>query len=136
MNYEKIEGRGKGFNILVVMGIGTQKTMHTKKVTCGVFLTKKTVPVLPIEFGKFFNNQKRNHPKSFAKIAEARSEARIKNESETSTLSPGDIYSKNFNLEIVDISIITKLSSIVLVPTPFIVFLYRKIFRTSCIRFF
>ena len=65
-----------------------------------------------IEFGKFVNNQKHNHPKSFAEIEKTKIEARIKNESETSTLVPRDIYNKNVNPENVDISTITKISSI------------------------
>ena len=65
-----------------------------------------------IEFGKFFNNQKHNHPKSFAEIEKTKIEARIKNECETSTLAPRDIYNKNFNPENVDISTFRKISSI------------------------
>ena len=48
-----------------------------------------------IEFGKFFNNQEHNHPKSFAEIEKTKIESRIKNESETSFLAPRDIYNKN-----------------------------------------
>ena len=66
--------------------------MNTKiKLTCGVFSTKKTSGTAYIEFRKFFNNQKHNHPKSFAEIEKTKIEARIKNESETSTLAPRDI---------------------------------------------
>ena len=65
-----------------------------------------------VDFWKFFNNQKLNHPKSFAEIEKTRIEARIKNESETSTLAPRDNYNKNINPENVDISIFTKISSI------------------------
>ena len=42
-----------------------------------------------IEFGKFFNNQKHNHPKTFAEIEKTKIEARIKNESETTTRAEG-----------------------------------------------
>ena len=65
-----------------------------------------------IEIGKFFNNQKHNHPKNFAEIEKTEIEARIKNESETSTLAPRDIHNKNINPENVDISTFTKISSI------------------------
>ena len=52
-----------------VIGICIQQTMNTKiKLTCDVFSTKKTSGTAYIEFGKFFNNQKHNHPKSFADI--------------------------------------------------------------------
>ena len=95
----------------VVMGICIQK-MNTKiKLTCGVFSTKKTVKAY-IEFGKFFNNQKLNHPKSFAEIEKTKIEARIKNESETSTLAPRDNYNRNINPENVDLSTFKKISSI------------------------
>ena len=65
-----------------------------------------------IEFGKFFNNQKHNHPESFAEIKKTKIEAKIKNESGTSTLAPRDIYNRNINPENVDISTFTKISSI------------------------
>ena len=65
-----------------------------------------------IEFGEFFNNQEHNHRKSFAEIEKTKIEAKIKNESETSTLSPRDIYNKNINPENVDTSTFTKMSSI------------------------
>ena len=61
---------------------------------------------------QFFNNQKHNHLKSFAEIEKTKIEARIKNESETSTLAPRDIYNKNINFENVDISTFLKISSI------------------------
>ena len=64
------------------------------------------------EFGKFFNSQKHNNPKSFPEIEKTKIEARIKNESERSTLAPRDLYNKNINPENVDISTITKISSI------------------------
>ena len=65
-----------------------------------------------IDFGKFFNIQKHNHPKSFAEIEKTKNEARIKNETETSTLAPRDIHSKNINPENVDLSSFTKIPSI------------------------
>ena len=65
-----------------------------------------------IEFGKFFNNQKHNHPKSFAEIEKTKIEARIKSESERSTLAPRDIYNKIINPENVDISTFRNISSI------------------------
>ena len=71
--------------------------MNTKiKLTCGVFSTKKTVPVgtAYTEFGKFFNNQKHNHPKSFVEIEKTKIEARIKNESETSLSRRGIFITK------------------------------------------
>ena len=95
------------------MGISIQKTMNTKiNLTCGVFSAKKTSGTAYIEFGKFVNNQEHNHPKSFAEIEKTKIEAGIKNESETSTLVPRDIYNKNINPKNVDISTITKISSI------------------------
>ena len=66
-----------------------------------------------IEFvGTFFDNQKHNHPKSIAEIEKLKIEAKIKNESETSFLSPSDNCNKNFNLKNVDIGTFTKISSI------------------------
>ena len=59
----------------------------------------------------FFNIQKHNHPKSFAEIEKTKIEARLKNESERSTLAPRDIYKKIINPENVD-STFTKISSI------------------------
>ena len=88
--------------------------MNTKiKLTCGVFSTKKDCSgTAYIEFGKFVNNQKHNHPKSCAEIEKTKIEARIKNDSETSTLAPRDIYNKNINPENVDLSTFTEISSI------------------------
>ena len=44
-----------------------------------------------IEFGKFFNIQKHNHPKNFAETEKTKIEARVKNKSEALTLAPRDI---------------------------------------------
>ena len=105
MNDEKIEGRRKPPTFFLVMGICIQKTMNTKiKLTCGVFSTKKTSGTAYFEFGKFFNNQRHNYPKSFAEIKKTKIEARIKSESETSFLASSDIYNKNINPENLDIS--------------------------------
>ena len=65
-----------------------------------------------IEFGKFFNNQKHNHPKSFAEIEKTKMEEGIKNDSETSTLVRRGIYYRKISAEIVDISTFAKISSI------------------------
>ena len=82
------------------------------KLTCGMFSTKKTSGTAFIEFGKFFNNQKHNHPKSSAETEKTKLEAGIKNKSERSTLAPRDIYNKNINPKNADISTFTKISSI------------------------
>ena len=70
MNYEKIEGRRKGSNLFLLWWVYVfKKTMNTKlKLTCRVFSTKKTSGTACIEFGKVFNNQKHNQPKSFKEI--------------------------------------------------------------------
>ena len=65
-----------------------------------------------IEFRKFFNDQEHNHPKSFAEIEKTKIEARIPNESETSTPAQGDISNNNSNPENVDISTFRKTLSI------------------------
>ena len=65
------------------------------------------------EFRKFFNDQQHNLPKSFAKIEKIKTEARLQNESEISTLALRDIHNKNINPANVDISTFTKISSIV-----------------------
>ena len=113
MNYEKIERRRKGSNIFCCDGYMYAKTMNSKiKLTCRVFSTKKTFPVQPIlNSGSFFIIQKHNHPKSFAEIEKIKIEARIKSESERSTLAPREIYNKFINPENVD-STFTKISSI------------------------
>ena len=50
----------------VFMGVCIKKTMNAKiNLTCGMSSTKKTSGTAFIEFGKFLNNQKHNHPKSF-----------------------------------------------------------------------
>ena len=114
MNYEKIEGRRKGSNIFYCDGYMYSKNNEYKnKINLRCVLYKKDCSgTAYIEFGKFFNNQKHNHPKSFAEIEKTKIEARIKNESETSTLAPRDIYNKNINPENVDMSTFTKISSI------------------------
>ena len=95
------------------MGICIRKTLNTKiKLTCRVFFTKKTVPVQPVlNSGSFFQYSKAQPPKIFAKIEKTKIEARLKNESEMSTLAPRDFYNKIINPEMVD-STFTKKSSI------------------------
>ena len=89
---KKLKVVEKAPTFFVVMGICVEKTINTKiKLTCVVFSTKKTSGTAYIEFGKFFNNQEHNQPKHFAEIEKTKIEARIKNESETSTLAPRDI---------------------------------------------
>ena len=113
MNYEKIEDRRKGSNIFRFHGCMYKKTMNAKiKLTCVMFSIKKTSGTAFIEFGKFFNNQKHNHPKSFEETEKTKIEARIKYEYERSTVAPRDVYNKNINPENVDISSFTKISSI------------------------
>ena len=94
MNYEKIEGRRKGSNIFCCDGYMYSKNNEYKnKINLRCVLYKKDCSgTAYIEFGKFFNNQKDNHPKSYAEIEKTKIEARIKNESETSTLARRDIY--------------------------------------------
>ena len=66
-----------------------------------------------MEFRKFFNVQKDNHPKSFAEIEKkTQYEARTTIESETSTLAPGDVLNKSLNLQNVDMGTFTKRLSI------------------------
>ena len=88
--------------------------MNTKiKPTCGVVSTKKTVPVQPIlNSGSFLIIKNRITQKVLRRSKKQKIEAKIKNESETSTLAPRDIYNKNINPENVDISIFTKILSI------------------------
>ena len=114
MNYEKLEGHRKGSNIFCCDGyMYSKKNEYRNKINLRCFLYKKDCSSTAyIEFRKFFNNHKHNHPKSFAVIEKTKIEARIKNQSETSTLAPRDIYNKNINPENVDISTFTKISSI------------------------
>ena len=66
---KKLKVVEKAPTFFVVMAKCIQKAMITKiKLTCRVFSTKKTSGTAYIEFGKFFNNQKHNHPKSFKEI--------------------------------------------------------------------
>ena len=100
--------------LFVVMGICIQKTIYTKiKLTFSVFSTKKDCSsTAHIEFGKFFNNQEHNHAKSSAEIKKTTIQVRIKNESETSTPAPRNIYNKNNSPENLDISTFRKTTSI------------------------
>ena len=113
MNYEKIEGRRKGSIIFCCDGYMYSKNNEYKNkndLRC-VLYKKDCSGTAFIEFGKLFNNQEYNHPKSFA-IERTKIEASIMNESETSTLAPRDIYNRNIHPENVDISTFTKISSI------------------------
>ena len=87
----------------------SENNAYNNKIDLRCILYKKDYPSTAyIAFRKFFNEQKHNHSKKFAQIGKAKIEARIKNESETSTLTPRDIYNKNINPEIVDISTFTE----------------------------
>ena len=90
-----------------------QKTMNTKiKLTCLVFSTKRLFRYSLYWIRElFFQCPKHNHPKIFAEIEKTKLEARIKSESESSTLAPRDNYNKIINPENVD-STFTKISSI------------------------
>ena len=113
MDYKKIEGRRKGSNIFCCDGYMYSKNNEFKnKINLQCVLYEKDCSgTAYIEFRKFFNNQKHTYAKSFAEIEKTKIETRIKNESETSTLAPRDIYNKNFNPKNVDISTFTKISS-------------------------
>ena len=70
MNYEKIEGRRISSNIFCCNGYMYSKNNEYKNKTnlrC-VFYKKDCSGTAYIEFGKFFINQKHNHPKNFAEI--------------------------------------------------------------------
>ena len=114
MNYEKIEGRRRGSNIFCCDEyLYSKNNEYQNKINLRCVLHKKDCSgTAYIEFGKFFNNQKHNHLKCFGDIEKAKIEARIKNESETSTPVPKDIYKENINPENVDVSTFTKISSI------------------------
>ena len=94
MNYEKNEGRRISSNIFCCDEYMYSKNNEYKKNNLRCVLYKKNCSgTAYIELGKFFNNQKHNHPKSFAEIEKkTKIEARIKNESERSTLAPRVIY--------------------------------------------
>ena len=96
MNYEKIEGRGKGSKTFCCDGYMHSKNNEYKNkinFRCGRH-KKDCSGTAYVELGKFFNNQKQNHPKIFAEIEKSKIEARIETEFETSTLAPRDIYNK------------------------------------------
>ena len=96
MNYEKIEGRRNSCSIFCCDGYMYSKNNEYKNKTnlqC-VLYKKDCSGTAHIEFGKFFNNQEHNHLKSFAEIEKTKIEAKIKNDSETSTPAQGDIYNK------------------------------------------
>ena len=114
MNYEKIERRRKGSNIFCCDGYMYSKNNEYKnKINLPCVLYKKDCSgTAYIEFGKFFSIFKSIiTQKSFAEIEKTKIEARIKSESERSTLAPRDIYNKIINPENVD-STFTKISSI------------------------
>ena len=137
---KKLNADEKSPTFFVVMGICVQRKLSTKmNLTCGVFsifYKKDCSGTAYIEFGKFLNNQKHNHPKSFAAIEKTKIEAKTENESERSTLAPRDIYNKNINPNIFDISTFLKLSSIMrerrankFPPTPRIVENFDKLLK-------
>ena len=94
MNYEKNEGRRINSNIFCCDGYMYSKNKEYKyKIYLRCVLYKNDCSgTAYIEIGKFFINQKHNHPKSFAEIEKIKIEARIKNEFETLTLKPKKTY--------------------------------------------
>ena len=71
-------------------------------------LQKSCAGTAYIECEKLFNILKHNDPKNFAEIEKTKTEPRIINDSETSTLAPRDIYDRNINLENVHIKTFPK----------------------------
>ena len=114
---KKIEGRRKCSNTPTFFSCDaymyTENNENKNRINLRCVLYRKDCSgTAYIDFVKFSYNQKRNHPKSFAEIEKTKIEARIKNESETSTLTPRDIYNENINPENVDVNTFKKISSI------------------------
>ena len=112
MNYEKIEGRPKGSNIFCCDGyMYSKNNVYKNNLRCVLY--KKTVPVLPkLNAGSFSIIKSTITHKVLRRSKKQKLKQEQKNESETSTLAPRDIYNKNINPENVDMGTFTKISSI------------------------
>ena len=115
MYLEKIEGHRKGSSIFCGDEYMYSKNNEYKNeinLRCALY-KKECSGTAYIEFEKFFNIRKHNAQKNFAEIEKKTNiVAKIKNESEASTLAPRDIYNNNIIPENVDVSTFWKKSSI------------------------
>ena len=93
MDDEKTEGRHKGSSIFCCGYRYSQNNEYKGKIILRCVLYNKDCSGTAfIVVGKFLTYEEHTHPNRFAKMEEK--QARMKNESKTSTLPPGDNKNK------------------------------------------